>query len=187
MTFRNIASVLLIIMNQFFILTILLAGGGSEPSISVPVEASADDLLVEPGSYESSGVEYASETGLLIVAENRDDPSTALIALPIVRISSAANRPAEPIFVITGGSGISNMGLGQVSWYHQNHDIVLVGFRGVDGSVFLDCPEYGIDFMRGFKGDTLSSEGIAGMIEAYRLCSERLIDEGIDLDGYTAD
>ena len=50
-------------------------------------------------------------------------------------------NPAEPIFRLEGGPGITNMEFVRASRFADNHDVVLVGYRGVDGSSRLDCPE----------------------------------------------
>jgi hypothetical protein len=86
-------------------------------------------------------VEYPAECGTLIVPENRYDETSRLIALPVKRILASGDAPDEPIFHLTGGPGMSNMAYSRVEWFHENHDVVLVGFRGVDGTVYLSCPE----------------------------------------------
>jgi hypothetical protein len=75
------------------------------------------------------------------VPENSADPGSRLIALPVTRIRARSDQRAEPIFYLEGGPGITNMDFTQASRYAQDRDVVLVGYRGVDGSVRLDCPE----------------------------------------------
>ena len=93
------------------------------------------------GSYETKTATYRTDEAILVVHENRNDPASRLIALPIKRIHSSAQQPAEPIFHLTGGPGASNMDFAPSDGLLARHDVVLVGFRGVDGSVRLDCPE----------------------------------------------
>ena len=57
----------------------------------------------------------------------------------MIRAHSA--HPGVPIFRLQGGPGITNMVFPDASRFTANHDVVLVGYRGVDGSVRLDCPE----------------------------------------------
>ena len=69
--------------------TTLLAacGGGEETPITVPEGAQAGDLVgMESCIYEADDVEYAADCGTLVVPENRSDPNSRLIALPITRI-----------------------------------------------------------------------------------------------------
>jgi len=128
-------------------------------------------------------VEYAAECGTLIVPENRSVETSSLIALPVKRILASGDAPDEPIFHLTGGPGMSNMNYSRVEWYRDSHDIVLVGFRGVDGTVHLSCPEVTEAMRSGLP--LMSREGMAAQGEAYAACSERWTTEGIDLDGYT--
>ena len=65
-----------------------------------------------------------------------------------------------------------------------NHDFVMVGYRGVDGSTVLDCPEVA-QAIKGDGVDVLNEQSQAGMSAAMRQCAERLQAEGVDLDGYT--
>ncbi len=165
----------------------VLAGCGQReeatPRPQPPEGAVAGDFSVVPCLHVAHEVEYAAECGTLIVPENRYDESSRLIALPVKRIRASGDAPAEPIFNLTGGPGMSNMRHSRVGWYHENHDIVLVGFRGVDGTVFLGCPEVSAAMGSGLP--LMSHEGMAAQGEAYAACAKRLTAEGIDLDGYT--
>ena len=148
-----------------------------------PAGASAGDYDFAPCAHLARDVEYAAECGTLIVPENRDDENARLLALPVLRIPSSSDAPAEPIFFLTGGPGISNLSFSRVAWYHENHDIVLVGYRGVDGTVLLDCPEVSETFTTGFS--SMTEAGMARIGKAYSACAERLTQEGNDLAGYT--
>ncbi len=165
----------------------LLAGCGTDevapPRPQPPEGAVAGDFEVTPCVHMAREVEYAAECGTLMVPENRDDENSRLIALPVKRIPSSSVTPAEPIFYLTGGPGQSNLGFSRVDWYHDRHDIVLVGYRGVDGTVYLGCPE--VTAAMGSGLPLLSREGMAAQGEAYAACAARLTDEGVDLLGYT--
>ena len=158
-------------------------GGPTADPITVPANAQAGDLTLEPCEYEAGDVEYAADCGTLVVPENRGDPNTRLIVLPLTRIRATGNAPREPIFRLTGGPGQSNMAFSLVSWFVENHDIVLVGYRGVDGSVQLHCPEV-IEAIKK-PGDALGDAALDNLSTAYTDCARRLQDEGIDTDGYT--
>jgi pimeloyl-ACP methyl ester carboxylesterase len=101
----------------------------------------------------------------------------------VKRIRASSETPADPIFYLTGGPGMSNMDYSNVAWFHENHDIVLVGYRGVDGTVRLSCPE--VTAAMGSGLPLLSREGMVAQGAAYAACAERLTAEGVDLDGYT--
>ena len=145
--------------------------------------AAAGDFDVVPCVHVARDVEYAAECGTLVVPENRYDQDSRMIALPVKRISASGGAPAEPIFYLTGGPGQSNMSYSRVEWFHEKHDIVLVGYRGVDGTVYLDCPE--VTEAMGSGLPLMSREGMAAQGEAYGACAKRLTADGIDLDGYT--
>lgn len=79
---------------------------------------------------------------------------------------------------------MSNMKFTPPAWLLANHDFVMVGYRGVDGSVKLDCPEF-VKAMKGVNGDLLSSESLDSLGAAMAKCAVRLQGEGVDLAGYT--
>ena len=160
-------------------------GQGEEPAArpQVPDGAVAGDYSVVACTHEAREVEYAAECGTLIVPENRYDDDSRLIALPVKRIPSSNATPAEPVFFLAGGPGASNLGYSRVEWFHENHDIVLVGYRGVDGTVFLSCPEVEEVMRSGLP--VMSREGMAAQSQAYAGCARRLTAEGVDLNGYT--
>jgi len=164
----------------------LIGCGSSEETVprpQVPDRAVEGNFEVVPCTHQAQEVEYETECGTLIVPENRNDPLSRLIALPVKRIPASGDAPAEPIFWLTGGPGTSNMAYSRVEWFQENHDIVLVGYRGVDGSVSLGCPE--IDAAMRSGKPMMSRESMAEQSEAAAVCAERLTAEGIDLDGYT--
>jgi len=170
----------------FAVSAALIGCGSSEdpaPRPQPPDGAVVGDFGVVPCVHVAREVEYAAECGTLIVPENRNDPTSRLIALPVKRIPASREAPAEPIFWLTGGPGTSNMAYSRVEWFHDNHDIVLVGYRGVDGTVFLDCPE--IDAAMRSSLPMMSRESFSDQGEGAAVCAERLTADGIDLDGYT--
>ncbi len=153
------------------------------PRPRAPMGAVAGDFSTVPCVHVAREVEYPAECGMLIVPENRNDESSRLIALPVKRIRASIDAPAEPIFHLTGGPGMSNLDYSRIEWFHENHDIVLVGYRGVDGTVSLGCPE--VTEAMGSGLPLMSSEGMQAQSEAYASCAERLTAEGVDLHGYT--
>ena len=167
-----------------FVALLSACSDSKETRITVPTGAKAGDLTMEPCTYERRDVEYAAECGTLVVPENRNDHDSRLIALPITRVRATGSNPAEPIFFLPGGPGLSNVGLSRVSWFIENHDIVMVGYRGVDGSVVLDCPEVS-EHMMNLPGDILGDASLEQMTDAYARCANRLQNNGVDLDGYT--
>ena len=116
------------------------------------------------------------------MAENRADPQSRLIALPVTRIRARSDHPREPIFILQGGPGHTNMTFDKVSRYADEHDVVLVGYRGVDGSVRLDCPE--VESALSHTTDLVSEKTSQAYADAFRSCANRLTDDGVDLGSY---
>jgi pimeloyl-ACP methyl ester carboxylesterase len=154
---------------------------GANP-VSVPEGASAGDLILEPCEYTSEEGSYAADCGTLVVPETRADPESRLIALPVTRIRARTDDPKEPVFFLTGGPGQSNMDFKIANRYTEDRDFVLVGYRGIDGSVRLDCPEVESALKR--STDVLSDEFFRAYGDGYRSCADRLTDDGVDLASY---
>ena len=151
----------------------------AEPDpVIVPSGAQAGDLTLEPCEYDGEDGSVPADCGTLIVAERAGHESGRLLALPVTRVRARSETPKEPIFFLTGGPGQSNMTFEYADRYIADHDVVLVGFRGLDGSVRLDCPEVDSAFKR--SADLLSEEAFDAYGEAYRSCADRLEESGID-------
>ena len=150
--------------------------------LSVPDGAKAGDLILEECDYATEDGTYEADCGTLVVPENRADPASRLIALPVTRIRARSADPAEPIFRLEGGPGVTNMEFRNASRFADRHDVVLVGYRGVDGSVRLDCPE--VEAALAHSSDILGQKSFRAFGDAYRACADRLTDDGVDLAGY---
>ncbi len=176
----------------FATLTFMLltaCGGAEEPEpVTVPAGAHAGDLVgMEACTYETGDVEFGAKCGILTVPENRSNPNTRLIALPVIRISATGSNPTEPIFWLNGGPGQSNMRFSHpddLDTLIEDHDFVMVGYRGADGQVLLDCQEIS-EALRNPPGDLLSEPSLESYGEAADQCAARLQSEGVDLAGYT--
>ena len=151
--------------------------------VSVPAGAQAGDLSLEPCSYSTEDGSYAADCGTLVVPENRAEPASRLIALPVTRIRARSESPAEPVFRLEGGPGKTNMDFSMASRFADDRDVVLVGYRGVDGSSVLDCPE--VESALKHSTDFLGESSFRAYGDAFRACAERLEDDGVDLAGYT--
>jgi pimeloyl-ACP methyl ester carboxylesterase len=151
-------------------------------SVSVPKGAHAGQLVLHSCRYGTERGSYAADCGTLVVPENRADPRSRLIALPVTRIRARSASPGVPIFRLEGGPGLTNMEFGKASRFAGRHDVVLVGYRGVDGSVLLDCPE--VESALGHSTDFLSRRSLSAYGNAFRSCAHRLTGDGVDLAGY---
>ena len=170
------------------LIAILAAGLGylhfspDSGSVSVPAGAKAGDLIVKACDYPTENGNYAADCGTLVVPEKRTDPQSQLIALPVTRIHARSKQPQEPIFLLQGGPGLTNMTFDKVNRYAEEHDVVLVGYRGIDGSVRLDCPE--VESALQHSTDLVSEQTAQAYANGYRTCADRLTAEGFDLGSY---
>ena len=96
---------------------------------------------MHPCTYATEKGAYRADCGTLVVPENRADPRSRLIALPVTRVLARSSHPLAPIFYLNGGPGNTNMTFPQANRLVAQHDVVMVGYRGVDGSSVLNCPE----------------------------------------------
>jgi pimeloyl-ACP methyl ester carboxylesterase len=152
-------------------------------AVSVPKGAHAGQLKLHSCHYGTEKGSYAADCGTLVVQENRHDSQSRLIALPVKRIRARTANPGAPVFRLQGGPGISNMSFPDASRFAGRHDVVLVGFRGVDGSSKLDCPE--VSSARKHARDFLTEKAYRADAAAFRACASRLQRDGVDLAGYT--
>ena len=151
----------------------------SEDSVTVPAGAQAGDLDLKACTYEG----YEADCGTLVVEENRAESGSRLIALPVTRVRAVGPDPGLPVFRLEGGPGVTNLTFPTVGLLADAHDVVLVGYRGVEGSSVLDCPEVASALKR--SGDILDDSTLRRYSEGFVACAARLSDEGVDLDGYT--
>src|SRR4051812_42330453 len=171
------------------LIAVLIAGivslgfGSGTQRLKVPPNAKPGDLVVHDCDYPTEKGNYRADCGTLVVPENRDDPATRLIALPVTRIHALSANANAPIFRLEGGPGRSNMSFPDASRFADHHDVVLVGYRGVDGSSVLDCPEV-VSALK-HSDDMLSEKAMNAKFDAYKACASRLTAEGVDLTGYT--
>ena len=138
---------------------------------------------MHPCTYATEKGPYRADCGTLVVPENRADPRSRLIALPVTRILARSSHPLAPIFYLNGGPGITNMTFPQANRLVAQHDVVMVGYRGVDGSSVLNCPEVTTALQS--SADYLAKASLRAYSQAFASCAERLERSGVDLAGYT--
>ena len=153
---------------------------GGDDTVSVPAGAHAGQLTLHPCHYTTEQGSSAADCGTLVVPENRHDAKSRLIALPVTRIRATSSHPAEPVFRLQGGPGITNMSFEDAGRFTGKRDVVLVGYRGVDGSSKLDCPEVS-DARK--RNAFLTEQAYRADEAAFKACAARLQSEGVDLAG----
>jgi pimeloyl-ACP methyl ester carboxylesterase len=179
-----------LLINVLLLAALLLAGcGAKEPApLTVPAGAQAGDLTgLKDCEYQPSGskAKFAAECGTLVVPENWEVADSRLIALPVVRIPATGPNPTEPVFWLAGGPGTPNIYWAPPDWLLEDHDVVMVGYRGVEGTVTLSCPEVGRATKAHLGKDLGSEQARTETVAAARQCATRHQEAGVDLSGYT--
>jgi pimeloyl-ACP methyl ester carboxylesterase len=160
-----------------------LGVSSSPETVSVSQGAHAGQLSMHPCTYPTENGAYRADCGTLVVPEDRADPRSRLIALPVTRILARSSHPLAPIFHLSGGPGITNMTFPQANRLAAQHDVVMVGYRGVDGSSVLNCPEVTAALEN--SADFLGKASLSAYSQAFASCGQRLERSGVDLAGYT--
>jgi pimeloyl-ACP methyl ester carboxylesterase len=176
------------ILNIFFfiILMIFLLSGCSGKKYDYPDPVEPTDvnaIASRSGIFKTGSMEYAADFATITVPENRNIAGSKLIHLPVIRIHARSTTPREPIFYLAGGPGQSNMNCTPFDTLLEEHDFVMVGYRGVDGSVKLDCPE--VTEALKANDDPLTEVSLRNLAKAWEASAERFAREGIDWNGYT--
>ena len=133
------------------------------------------------------GQEYTF--GYLEVLENRKDPNSRTIEIPIYLFKSCSNNPQkDPIIYTVGGPGFTTMPTAQYMNYYKyldDRDFILVEQRGnYYAKPHLDCPEWSRAVYESNQ-PTFDLSTIDKLFErATKACKERLEKMGIDLNGY---
>ena len=170
----------------FFIpvLSLLIVCSRDKSVNMVPEGTEAGNITLEPCAFKTKSASFTADRGTLIVLERQGKDASRRISLPVMRIHAGVAKPAEPIFYLAGGPGQSNMKFKPPDDLLANHDFVMIGYRGVDGSARLDCPEVN-HAIKGTGNDLLDSASLNSLRVAFMKCAERLQAEGTDLDAYT--
>ncbi len=179
---------LLIVLALFGALLLASCSSKAAPGAQVPEGAQAGELsALEKCEYQPAGsnTKYIAECGTLVVPENWDKAGSRLIALPVVRIPASGQNPAEPVFWLEGGPGGPNLVWAPPAWLLENHDVVMVGYRGVEGTVVLSCPEVGRLLKAHLGKDLFSEQARAEYTAATKQCAATYQEAGVDLSGYT--
>jgi len=161
----------------------------------------ADESVAEPGAVtrvsryrlevKSAGIriggrQISGETGHILVQEARGDPKSPTVQLPVARLLSTSRSPQSPVFLLLDGPGLTNLRFDQVPlWLLEQHDIVLVGYRGVDGVPSLNIPETR-QVSLFIQNNSYSQSDVRNLQQAIGNGLQRLSAAGVDLRRYTA-
>ena len=134
--------------------------------------------------------------GYLEVPENRSNPNSQVLRLPVYIFKSRAEVPEkDPIIWVVGGPGSSIMRSAAYTEYYsylEQRDLILVEQRGTAyAQPSLDCPEWAkavfqVQQLRYRTQDPATVSHIVDSLyhSAASVCKKRLENQGIDLNGY---
>ena len=140
-------------------------------------------LELKPEKITCRTKEYQGMRGTLYVPEDRTRPDSRTIELPVVVVKSLSPNPDYPIFQFTGGPGISNINPAEHVDESDlvNHNVVEVGYRGVDGEPQLKHPLFDEIFR---TPDFLSQTGLDEIGRKFAEACTSLTAAGIDVRQY---
>lgn len=127
--------------------------------------------------------------GYLEVLENRQDPDSKTIEIPVYIFKSRNEKPKkDPIIYTVGGPGSTTMPTAQYMDYYKyldDRDFILVEQRGnYYAKPHLDCPEWSQAIYESNQ-PTFDLSNYDELFEQSATdCKERLKKMGIDLNGY---
>lgn len=138
---------------------------------------------------DTADIEVEVTCGTVEVPENRSNPKSRMIKLAVARIHSSSTSPApDPVVQLEGGPGFAS--LIDIDSYAKSaivleRDYILWDQRGTGfSSPNLDCSETNEAVWTIFE--TTDSPQVEGKVmqDSMRECRKRLVDEGVDLNGY---
>ncbi len=131
------------------------------------------------------------EFGYLRVPENRSNPDSKLIELPVYIFKSRSSNPKkDPIIYLVGGPGSSIMNAVPYMNYYRyldDRDFILFEQRGTEyAKPNLACPDLAKAFNQAELLRLMHKENIDIVENAVGKCRQKLIKKEIDLNGYNS-
>jgi pimeloyl-ACP methyl ester carboxylesterase len=166
-------------------LIVVLCALGGTLQAQQPVEAN----LLPGADMRIGNRSFKTMSGTIVVPENYAAQGSQNLKLPVLVIKSPNPEPAEPVFWLDGGPGGSNIlseqkvDLPSAANALQNHDLVCVGYRGVDGSVKLIAPQITKAF-RGANHKLIGEKSLKKIKKSIERYTRELQASGTDINNY---
>jgi pimeloyl-ACP methyl ester carboxylesterase len=123
-------------------------------------------------------------TGYIEVPEDREKSDGRILNLPIHIYKSSNPTPQEPIFWLNGGPGSPNISKFTNTVLLENSDVVMIGYRGADGSSALVSKKVS-KAIKGKNHQLLSDESFEHTNSVVEKYLSQLNQKGIDITKYT--
>ncbi|MEO0340376.1 MAG: alpha/beta fold hydrolase [Bacteroidota bacterium] len=157
----------------------------------IPNEAQIPASTFTPSKNTTHKIkkDQAYTFGYLKVPENRQNPNTKMIEVPVYIFKSRSNHPQkDPIIYTVGGPGSSTMPSAQYMNYYQyldDRDFILIEQRGTYyAKPHLACPEWAEAIHQSNLPGFDQSQYDALLEKAVQACKDRFVKRQIDLNGY---
>ncbi len=169
------------------------AGAGApatEPGAEV--EAAAEAGVLTDRECDTAALPVVSECFWLEVPENRAEPDSATVRLPVTVLQSpAADAAPDPVVYLHGGPGDDALSSAE-NWADdpilETRDVVLFDQRGGGlAEPSLTCPEVDAAIIARFETASSYEDDRTAREAAWQTCRDRLVGEGIDLDAYDSE
>ncbi|RPH32826.1 MAG: alpha/beta fold hydrolase [Bacteroidales bacterium] len=156
------------------------------PAFAKGIPPKDGEIVIKHGFYKNTDdkkypKKLKADFITMAVRENRNDPKSRIITIPVLRIYSLSKTPNEPIFSLSGGPGTSNIN-NFVPFLIDQHDIVMVGYRGVDGSTDLSSKAIAEAIV--VDSNTYSVEHLRKVGSVITKEFDRFTNQGIDINSY---
>ncbi len=158
----------------FFLCCLVQAAVGADPAFRHRTHNTVD----------TGGRSFRAQTYTMTVPVDYGKPHGETLSLPVVIIRSPADRPQAPVFWLNGGPGTSNVSFKPTAALLARHDFIMVGYRGVDGSVRLDAPRLRYN-LKGDGRNILSEKSLGMLRYAVKKTLEEYRGDGIDVRRFT--
>jgi len=139
---------------------------------------------LESKTVEINKQKFIRQIGYIEVLEDRDKPNGKILKLPIHIYKSPNPNPREPIFWLDGGPGHSNINSLSSIEFLENHDFVMVGYRGADGNSVFKSKKVS-RAVKGKRHQLLSDESLDNASAKLKELAIELEQKGFDLSKYT--
>lgn len=170
-------------------ITICLLTLANWNSKTVKAQEFTPSFTVSPKTTHKIKKDQDYTFGYLKVLENRQDPNSKTIELPVYIFKSRNSNPQkDPIIYTVGGPGSTTMPSAQYMDYYtylDDRDFILIEQRGnYYAKPHLGCPEWSeAIYQSNLPGfDPKQSDDL--FAKAVQKCRNRLTQKGIDLNGY---
>ena len=122
--------------------------------------------------------------GYIEVPEDREKPNGKILKLPVHIIKTKNVNPQEPIFWLDGGPGHSNIMKNTYTQFLENHDFVMVGYRGADGNSAFKSKKIS-KAIKGRNHQIFSDESLDNSKLKVKEFAEELKQKGFNIKKYT--